>query len=583
LLAQERQPLKIKSIQIQDAWSVCAEHPAELQFDERVTTIIGKNNSGKSNILSALLWTTSRIQHNAAKEMKRNEVYDYGKDTIAGKPEFHLRLALSPTELDDLRAHSLNNYNYETMSNLITKAQEITFKYENATANKVTLARQWIPVTENGRTDEQAVLAAKTAKLLQSSYQPSENKLSEWLHAKQKTSLTFLDGWRSLSTKIEGNQTIVQVLHAMQGANTDNHAHIKLFKKVESFFLFLTGLNSARLVTTADGRELNVSYRDRYLPIQSFGDGVVHTLLMAFEFMRKKDHIFLIEEPETHLHPELIRILLTAILNDENNNQFILTTHSPVLLDQLGKQTIYSVEYDGDKSVVKKCETSQDIHRVLDLLDVRLSDLLQANCVIWVEGPSDKVFLNRCLKILAPDLSEGLHYQITFYGGKLLAHYTADENLQELTNIMKICRHAAVLVDSDKENESSTSNATKDRINTELQKQAGYFWLTQGREIENYIADRVLQAAYSEMLPADDASALQLGEYARLEEVLNAWCPSPKHGDGWKIDYAQNKTRIMPLLMKHLKKSDLNNLGLADRMSELVKFIRKSNRPRKGQ
>ena len=44
---------------------------------------------------------------------------------------------------------------------------------------------------------------------------------------------------------------------------------------------------------------------------------------------------------------------------------------------------------------------------------------------LTIEGPTDRMFLNKCLGILRPDLVEGLHYQVVYYGGKLLAGLTS--------------------------------------------------------------------------------------------------------------------------------------------------------------
>jgi hypothetical protein len=47
------------------------------------------------------------------------------------------------------------------------------------------------------------------------------------------------------------------------------------------------------------------------------------------------------------------------------------------------------------------------------------SDILLSTCIVLVEGPSDRLYLNYWIKGIAPDLEEGTHYSIMFYGGRL--------------------------------------------------------------------------------------------------------------------------------------------------------------------
>src|SRR5262245_9835315 len=95
--------------------------------------------------------------------------------------------------------------------------------------------------------------------------------------------------------------------------------------------------------------------------------------------------------------------------------------------------------------------------------------LLQANGIIWVEGPSDRVYLNRWLGFVAPNLVEGIHYSIAFYGGKLLAHLSCeDDPVADLFRVLRINRHALLMVDRDGDNEAAQLNQSKERILDEL-------------------------------------------------------------------------------------------------------------------
>lgn len=559
--------MKITNLCITDAWSFCKDCPCDLTFDARNTAVIGKNNSGKSNILRCIQWIAGRIQHNAVLEMARNEVYDYGADHITARPSMQMGIELSAADFQDyisLIEDDPNGPNKEGIQSTVSRSPTVHLECGKVDKDKVQLQRKWSPFKD--QTSDKGV---------QRKQQQDTAKLTDWLQRRMNDSITYLGGWRSLNTKVEGDKTIVKVMHEMQGADINNRTYLQVFDRVEAFFLKLTRLHTGQLRPTANGGGLNVRYRNRYLPIQSFGDGVVHTLLMAFEFMRKRDHVFLIEEPETHLHPELIRMLMSEIALDDSN-QFIITTHSPVLLDSGRQSVTYCVEYNDDFSAIAKCDTMPALRHVLDVLDVRLSDLLQANCVIWVEGPTDRMFLNKCMALLDPQLIEGRHYQIAYYGGKLLAHYTADDQSDTLLNVLNLNRHSAVVADSDAETTEDKPNDTKQRLKSEIEKSGGMFWLTAGRELENYIADRVLVSVYQTLLPGV-ASAISLKQYERLDDVLARLVPNPPKGDGWKVDYDSHKTRLMPLFSDAIQDSDLDCYDLRDRLNQLVRFVQSAN------
>jgi hypothetical protein len=57
--------------------------------------------------------------------------------------------------------------------------------------------------------------------------------------------------------------------------------------------------------------------------------------------------------------------------------------------------------------------------QICDDLGYRPSDLLQADCVIWVEGHSDNIYVRRWIELIDPNQDEGIDYSIVFDVGKL--------------------------------------------------------------------------------------------------------------------------------------------------------------------
>lgn len=205
-----------------------------------------------------------------------------------------------------------------------------------------------------------------------------------------------------------------------------------------------------------------------------------------------KNITFGFEELENNLHPSLQRKLFDYIYNFsvKNDVYVFLTTHSHIAINAFYNKSdasIYHVTKDANGSSVKKIDNYLDKIEILDDLDVRASDLLQSNGIIWVEGPSDRVYIKHWLKIFCNSkYEEGRDYQFMYYGGRLLSHYSTEE-ADDLINILTTNRHAAIVMDSDKKSRGASINNTKKRIAKEFSDHNMFAWITKGKEIENYI------------------------------------------------------------------------------------------------
>ncbi|MGA7955268.1 MAG: hypothetical protein WCA07_17285 [Gloeobacterales cyanobacterium] len=177
-------------------------------------------------------------------------------------------------------------------------------------------------------------------------------------------------------------------------------------------------------------------------------------------------------------------------------------THSAHLLDTPGA-AIFHVRHSEGVSKVESVYTSSEKSHICADLGYRASDLLQANYIVWVEGPSDRVYINYWISAIDPELIEGLHYSIMFYGGRLLSHLSAEEKdfkeqeINKFIDLRSLNRNISIVIDSDREQEDSSINGTKQRIVEEFNTGAGFAWVTKGREIENYVGPNSLEVKCS--------------------------------------------------------------------------------------
>jgi putative ATP-dependent endonuclease of the OLD family len=235
---------------------------------------------------------------------------------------------------------------------------------------------------------------------------------------------------------------------------------------------------------------------------------VLLNLLLVPRIEKKtlQEYVFAFEELENNLHPSIVRRLLDFICSTADPEKrtfvgfpvFFLTTHSSVALDYFAAEPlaqVVHVSHDGKTGRTRTVDQTAKAYEVVWDLGTRPSDLLQANGVIWVEGPSDRIYLNRWIELYSNgDLKEGRHYQCAFYGGGLLANLQAtlndDEANSELINLLKINPNAVVISDSDRKSKRAHYKSRVRRIADEfsrLDKTRALHWILAAREIENYL------------------------------------------------------------------------------------------------
>lgn len=251
--------------------------------------------------------------------------------------------------------------------------------------------------------------------------------------------------------------------------------------------------------------EVHIQGGDRQLiPLSNSGSGlktVVHTLAAIWlrprlGHYRISDTIFLFEELENNLHPALQRRLLFYVADTVRSHGCVfLATHSSVAIDLFntdGDAKIIHVTNNNGIATGIVAHTTISHGGIIDDLDVRASDILQCNCIVWVEGPSDRLYFNRWMTLLSEGtLVDGAHYQCLFYGGRLLSHLSAEYGEDDQTDsiqILRANRHAILVMDSDRSEADGPINTTKQRMRDEIESINGYAWITDGREIENEIA-----------------------------------------------------------------------------------------------
>ena len=126
------------------------------------------------------------------------------------------------------------------------------------------------------------------------------------------------------------------------------------------------------------------------------GFGRIFTILLYI--FHPEYQIVMINEPEMHLHPGIIKKLLWAIKNSQEG-QIFFTTHSPLFITPSTLKNVFRVSKEGRNTKVYSLDEGKYSHeRLVQELNSDNLEMFFADKVILVEGSSDLLLLRGLIK-----------------------------------------------------------------------------------------------------------------------------------------------------------------------------------------
>ncbi len=518
---------------------------------KRLNFFIGKNNAGKSRFLRNIFSTATTSQRYQIKlfrqllsisyELEFNKQYEYLK-TQQAYHDFYAQM----NALQDTMRHSaesaadqfrfclehLNKMNLlntfglnEHPNNLRNNFRE---QYQESLGVNIDSKKFYVPTLRGMRPVTEI-----------------ENK-QPYIERAQKD--YFKDIHKVNEKNIITGECLYYELKVHLLGEPEQRDLIKSYEEKLSQYFFDN--ESVSLIPKHDQDVVNIKIgKDKQFPISQLGDGLQQAIILTYEAFTKKDEIysFFIEEPELHMHAGMVRQLMNFYLN-ETNHYYFFTTHSNHLLDMADEsdQVIIQKFVKQPKSEdpkefefkIYRCDRDRDL---LASLGVKPSSVYLANCTIWVEGITDRLYITKYMEKFLSELKTentelykqyrrfmpNYHYTFVEYAGSNLVHWDfSDEFTEHLDdrgmNALLTTSSVLLIADGDIKNKSN-------RVEQLNQSLGDKFLLLECKETENTIPPSLVNLAchikfsgLKEALATDENLKTILSEYLSIDGMQDS-------------------------------------------------------------
>lgn len=318
--------------------------------------------------------------------------------------------------------------------------------------------------------------------------------------------------------------------HIQEFSNLQNEVDLTLTNEIRKIGQFMSthysGMTDLKPDITYEWQKLvdfDVIMKDDQgyeINIANKGTGIQRLFMVSyFQYLaeqtseNEKSYIFVIEEPETFLHPGAQRTLLDSLKRIAEVHQVIISTHSPVFASEIdNRNIIVATKINGESQYSQGEGVSADL--LVNELGVRASDnIVNSKLLVFVEGSNDVKFWDRIYRLVHGHTYE--EDKILFVpGGGTELHNIAEMNLMS-----KLNRNFMVIVDKDAGAVDYEEKLHKqERLISVVEAKGGEVIVLRKREIENYYSPHIVKEMLEER--GVEIEEFEIGAYDDFPTIM---------------------------------------------------------------
>lgn len=354
----------------------------EIEFG-KFNVLVGKNASGKSNVLDCLNFLREVIETSLANAVEKRQIEHGYEDIVYGHDNNNI---ITIEREDEIKEKNILYHLSFSGKHGILKVEDAYLEIKDKkTSNKIRIKTSDIktplyPIIETSEQEEAreyAGLLKSLKKHISSTtfYTIDINTIKRDGRPSYESYTISPDGWN-----------LVQVLDTLRWAEGEIYSSIsKHFSHIyPGCEITLKPIKNVKFISIKE----TISGKEIITPSPYLSDGMIKTLFLlttvfTTEFFKKEQDVekplFCFEEIENHLYPKDIWQIIEVLKSSEA--QIILTTHSTYLLNHLEPEDVIILkkECDGTKAI----KNVEKLRELTEKYELKLGEL-------WALGEFDE-------------------------------------------------------------------------------------------------------------------------------------------------------------------------------------------------